>query len=1123
MNPAGTAPDMVEFDLPKPIGKIKIPSKVYFFSGPLCIVETSIRTTMEGLYNVFSDIFLNPFRVILMLYVCVYAISFMFGLVNPKDFGLRLFKLAVVWVLVTNQDCVFYNNIYGGFLAASNDLVRIIAGVNAAPNSSASPRDQLYESLDNMFTNTVGVDGMVGLGIVLLQNLSSQGKGMFAGLLEFLGVGSMALAMLRAMVTLGIAMSAMAFFLLFTPMFLSFFLFQTTKRLFDNWLSMLISFTLQPFIIFAFLAMMKVVSNNAAALGFADVNSLMKDAMGMISVKPFQPEMLQGNMTINIYKSDREGMRTILAKQKPPIAVKDDATDEELQNQFLEFLLPKLLFWFAINMIMAGFIKEVPSIAQRLSGYISAPPLGASVDERGRGLGVLLPGISKGVGGETTSLLKDSLLKSPGMRQMAMGGVAIGTAAGLNEALRGKDRMRSGPDAGNQAAVGEANREGPQISRAGTLGELLGNKMTSREGANVENVAGVKDGASREGPNVANVGGVADGAVRVETTNNDNFRELQQRANEEAQKVANENIKRGEKALSGLIPGVELTAPKTAEKPTVRRDLNLRDVELLKTNANSTTYTINGKQIDVNKAEEEKFLMQKIAEINKDMSKTKVMGARGGTEMKFSMQQREILEQRLRLVLAEKRVVESAEQIQERTRIMGSRDVLAERIATEIPKFVQQGNVGGVTQTIAHLQAHAESKKYAGLIEDLKELEKVMGAKTTVREETVKNPQPTTATPAPPSPKSATPAQKPGSPAAPVTPVPQKPITPVAPRERKEVGALQKKALEIIAKIKLRTKKESVTKEMEDMETRLQMMVQNKDVVGIGVLINNLKRSPDAYEFDSAIQQLELLNQALEEERQEAVRQQVRTNVIRQQEEILARLDVTGLDPFSDPEEKFNSQAEEKKSLGGVGDAVAGAVGWVTGVDQQAVIETVQDAKQAVVDTVQDTGKAAVDLTANVVGSTMGVTGDALKQSIADQGRTMVTHGTDIAAAGAHLQGGLEMKAGEILASLAPAEAPPAGETMDQLIDRSMTKAGADITSLHQKGTDGNVGIKNLMANSLGGGQVLADGTRMVKQKKTVANEKFDPNQAVSAENSPTKEIEVEVAVADNPSDTPTA
>ena len=85
-----------EFTLPKPIGKVILPARVEFFSGPLCIVDNSIRSTMEGLYAVFSDAFIKPFKVVLMLYVCVYAISFMFGLVNPRDFALRLFKFPII-------------------------------------------------------------------------------------------------------------------------------------------------------------------------------------------------------------------------------------------------------------------------------------------------------------------------------------------------------------------------------------------------------------------------------------------------------------------------------------------------------------------------------------------------------------------------------------------------------------------------------------------------------------------------------------------------------------------------------------------------------------------------------------------------------------------------------------------------------------------------------------------------------------------------------------------------------------------------------------------------------------------------------------------------------------------
>ena len=804
--------------MPKPIGKVMIPEKVYFFSGPLCIVSSSIRITMEGLYAAFSDAFLTPFKVVLMLYVCVYAISFMFGLVNPRDFALRLFKLAVVWVIVSDN-CFFYNHIYGGFISTSNDLIKIIANVNGTAPANASAADaqtSLYESLDKMFTNIVGVNGLVGLGVVLLQNLSSQGKGIVPGMLEILGIGSMALAMLRAMVTLGVAMAAMAFFLLFTPMFLSFFLFQTTKRLFDSWLSMLISFTLQPFIIFAFLGMMSLVQANAAPKGM-DINALMEKTMSVINVKLFEPMMMEGRATVNVYELDR----SMFADLKPPIVLNADDSASVVQQKYLEWLTPKLFFWIVINMVMAGFIKEVPGFAQRLSGYISlSTPLGATGDSAfGKSMtGIVLPGISRGAGGEITSGLRDALYKNQAVRGMGMGAVALGTAAGLSEALQGKGRVRDGALIENQAAVGEANREGPQTSRAGTLGELLGNKTTNRDGTQAGGIESPLT-AMRDGANVVNMAGVEGGAARIETT-------------------ANQNIKRGAEALSGIIPGINFTAPAAPEKPTVRRDINLRDVELLRRNEGTTTYMVNGKPVDVTRAEEERFLAQRIAEINKDMTKTKTMGARGAAEMRFSLEQRQQLEARLSVLEAEKRALEAAEEEAERLKIRGASDALVAQVAKDIPLLVQQQNVAGVGQAIAKLQASSLSAEHKQLISELQVLEKAMGANTMQRMETTNVPL---------APQSG-----------------QKPAAAEMAKARQNLLLLQKKALKAIEEIKKNAANESITKEMLEVESKLYGLVEKQDGAGISNLIAELKASPNAMEYESVVNELRVINQGIQ-------------------------------------------------------------------------------------------------------------------------------------------------------------------------------------------------------------------------------------------------------------------
>ena len=175
------------------------------------------------------------------------------------------------------------------------------------------------------------------------------------------------------------------------------------------------------------------------------------------------------------------------------------------------------------------------------------------------------------------------------------------------------------------------------------------------------------------------------------------------------------------------------------DKPTTRRDIGIRDVELRKISSDNATYIVNGREVNVDKATEESFLMNQIAQINKDASKAKILGARAGDELKFSMQQREVLEARLRTILAEKRVMESVSQIQERLKIQGqSSDPVLHNLPKDIAALVQQRNVQGIGQKIAELEAR-QKKTDNQVILDLKDLQKAMAAKTTMRQETTGN------------------------------------------------------------------------------------------------------------------------------------------------------------------------------------------------------------------------------------------------------------------------------------------------------------------------------------------------------------------------------------------------
>ena len=192
------------------------------------------------------------------------------------------------------------------------------------------------------------------------------------------------------------------------------------------------------------------------------------------------------------------------------------------------------------------------------------------------------------------------------------------------------------------------------------------------------------------------------------------------------------------------------------------------------------------------------------------------------------------------------------------------------------------------------------------------------------------------------------------------------------------------------------------------------------------------------------------------------------------QEKLLAELDAKGLGSlFAPPEEpKFESKPQDTLTLGTVGDALAGAAGWAIGVDQQAVIESVQDA-----------GKAVIDTGADLVGSTIGVSGESVKQATADMGRTMIKSGEEHAAAGAHLVGGAEILAGQALASLAPEDIQkPHEQTYEEYVNM---KLGA--------GNQTDLRYKDFVEGG-GGSTVPGAQKQVITQKVKVANPKFDQN-----------------------------
>ncbi len=124
----------------------------------------------------------------------------------------------------------------------------------SVPFMCRKPFQGVLGKIDAIFNATVGDDSAKGLGgLVIAILLWGAGAGIPLSLLLMTGIVTMFIAFFQVVWTYVTALMAITFLLMLSPIFVSCALFNITEKFFKGWLSALISYTMQPFLVLSFL------------------------------------------------------------------------------------------------------------------------------------------------------------------------------------------------------------------------------------------------------------------------------------------------------------------------------------------------------------------------------------------------------------------------------------------------------------------------------------------------------------------------------------------------------------------------------------------------------------------------------------------------------------------------------------------------------------------------------------------------------------------------------------------------------------------------------------------------------------------------------------------------------
>lgn len=352
----------------------------HLFRGLVCNYKLIIDQVLTYLYCGVAYVFEPTIAAVITLFVVIYGIKLALGLTQIREGFMVIMKILFVYAFGTQASWaigVGYNFLIG---LMENSMAWVMSGALGTSVPAGAATDTIFGLVDAIVYNTFAGPASVNL-LMLLGFLALMSKALppLFGLTLYFIFKSLIL-FTRAMLTYLLAISAIAFLIALSPMFLSFMLFQTTYTFFDSWLKHLASFVLQVMLVFAALAMWLMLMTY-----MGDFFTQLADAIRVVN------EVVMG--TGQLMPADSFGLctpYTIGTGAFGPTLTCGGGGAEPIMASEIVKQAP-FIYFFVVNiltLILAVYafdtlIGQIPMIAKELSGPKSVSAIGGSVGPAG--------------------------------------------------------------------------------------------------------------------------------------------------------------------------------------------------------------------------------------------------------------------------------------------------------------------------------------------------------------------------------------------------------------------------------------------------------------------------------------------------------------------------------------------------------------------------------------------------------------------------------------------------------------------------------------------------------------------------------------------------------------------
>lgn len=365
------------------------------FSAISCKVLTAFSNGVIPMYCniVTSPEYLSAIHATMTLFVIFWGISFVIGAV-PTTTGtafVNLIKMVFIYFFSTNVG-VFFDFFYVTILSIPSEIVGIVLrGAGNGEQDFFVYVDRFFFEIFNQVFRPSLADGstaqkvdirLFALGIAVGKLVP--GGGIITALFYSV-ISGWLMAYLNIMVRYLLAIMALIFLLMLTPIFLPAKLFKSLQYVTDEWQKMIVSFIIQIVVVVLFLIMIEpffVDFLDLVKLGFNEIVLEKGSDSSLVS----QGRTIGGELVEAVYKST--GVTVASAKE---YVTKLNYTGDP--KEFVPWFVWKLLTATVVIYLTYKFMKNVPRFATLIAGNPKFANLMQSVSDSDFGTGSKSPGL----------------------------------------------------------------------------------------------------------------------------------------------------------------------------------------------------------------------------------------------------------------------------------------------------------------------------------------------------------------------------------------------------------------------------------------------------------------------------------------------------------------------------------------------------------------------------------------------------------------------------------------------------------------------------------------------------------------------------------------------------------